>query len=137
MTTDTGYTLDFSSLILKTGQYSVTPDDAGSHYPTGLIYINLCRPLNPIFGTLCPPGSGACLDRSNSPPLVSVARFFFSSLCQFVLLCLSSFLSVQFFKIFNVFESLICNYILKTCSVIKLIDVVLKQLVNYFWQIEN
>ncbi|XP_059153969.1 cation-independent mannose-6-phosphate receptor-like [Physella acuta] len=69
VTTDTGYTLDFSSLILKTGQYSVIPDDVGSHYPSGLIYINLCRPLNPIFGTLCPPGSGACLDRSNNPPL--------------------------------------------------------------------
>ncbi|CAL1527175.1 unnamed protein product [Lymnaea stagnalis] len=67
--TDSGFTLDFSSLIMKSGNNLVLPLDAGSHHNVGLIYVNLCRPLNPIFGTLCPPGSAACLVRLNEPPL--------------------------------------------------------------------
>ncbi|KAH9498514.1 Cation-independent mannose-6-phosphate receptor [Bulinus truncatus] len=59
--TDQGTTLDFSPLILKSGQYNVLPVDAGSHHLAGTIFINLCRPLNPVYGTLCPPGSAACL----------------------------------------------------------------------------
>ena len=67
MDTPEGYTLDFSPLIKKTGKYNVIPARAGGHQPTGLIYVNLCRPLNPIFGTLCPAGSGACLVKDDKP----------------------------------------------------------------------
>ncbi|GFN80696.1 cation-independent mannose-6-phosphate receptor-like protein, partial [Plakobranchus ocellatus] len=67
--TPTGYSLDFSPLIKKTGKYNVIPSRAGGHQPTGIIYVNLCRPLNPIFGTLCPSGSGACLVNNDGKPL--------------------------------------------------------------------
>ncbi|GFR62204.1 cation-independent mannose-6-phosphate receptor-like protein, partial [Elysia marginata] len=65
--TPAGYTLDFSPLIKKTGKYNVIPSRARGHQPEGLIYVNLCRPLNPIFGTLCPAGSGACLLKGDKP----------------------------------------------------------------------
>ncbi|XP_012940789.1 cation-independent mannose-6-phosphate receptor [Aplysia californica] len=67
--TDGGFTLDFSPLIMKSGQYNVLPAGAGGHKTAGMIYVNLCRPLNPIFGTLCPPGSGACMVRGAEKPL--------------------------------------------------------------------
>ena len=73
--TPAGYTLDFSPLIKKTGKYNVIPSRAGGHQPSGLIYINLCRPLNPIFGTLCPAGSGACLVKDDKA-VVRVGLFF-------------------------------------------------------------
>lgn len=65
--TPAGYTLDFSPLIKKTGKYNVVPSRAGNHQPEGIIYLNLCRPLNPIFGTVCPAGSGACLIKDEKP----------------------------------------------------------------------
>ncbi|XP_013094789.2 cation-independent mannose-6-phosphate receptor-like [Biomphalaria glabrata] len=67
--TDADVTLDFSPLILKSGQYNVLPSDSGSNHSPGTIFINLCRPLNPLYGTLCPPGSAACLVRAEGTTL--------------------------------------------------------------------
>ncbi|BFZ10294.1 hypothetical protein BsWGS_13333 [Bradybaena similaris] len=67
VTTDAGYTLDLSALVKKSGKYNVLVNSGGQLQ--GVIYINLCRPLNPIYGTLCPAGSGACLVRTGHKPL--------------------------------------------------------------------
>ncbi|XP_038048004.1 cation-independent mannose-6-phosphate receptor-like [Patiria miniata] len=55
--------IDLSPLVSDRGYYlanSLTDDDDEKQY-----YINLCRPLNPIPGVRCPPGSAACLDKGN------------------------------------------------------------------------
>lgn len=36
-------------------------------------YINICQPLNPIPGVLCPPGAAVCMDPDHGPTKVREA----------------------------------------------------------------
>ena len=58
-------TFDLSPLIKGSGHHLATIDIPGSATTRaadigGTYYINVCRPLNPIFDTLCPAGAAAC-----------------------------------------------------------------------------
>lgn len=85
VTTDTGYTLDLSPLVKTSGKYNVL--QSYGNLPSGMIYINLCRPLNPIFGVLCPAGSGACLVREGQKPLVITMFLTLANLFYFFCFC--------------------------------------------------
>ncbi|KAK7494564.1 hypothetical protein BaRGS_00014217 [Batillaria attramentaria] len=56
----------------ESGHYLAIPDEApakGSNVTTaGTYYINVCHPLNPVLGTLCPPGAAACRVQQGKPP---------------------------------------------------------------------
>lgn len=59
---------DLSPLIKMSGShiaqaYSYTLDPGSS------FYINICRPLNPISGILCPPGASACRIKDGEKPI--------------------------------------------------------------------
>ncbi|XP_071800837.1 cation-independent mannose-6-phosphate receptor-like [Asterias amurensis] len=56
--------IDLSPLVSDRGYYlaqSLTSEGPNTQY-----YINLCRPLNPIPGVRCPPGSAACVDKDGT-----------------------------------------------------------------------
>ncbi|XP_078698219.1 cation-independent mannose-6-phosphate receptor-like isoform X2 [Branchiostoma floridae x Branchiostoma belcheri] len=61
---------DLSPLIKAEGHF-MAPSIGG----TGVYYINICRPLNPIPGVRCPPGASACMKEDNKNP-VSLGRVF-------------------------------------------------------------
>lgn len=64
-----GYTVDLSPLIKMSGHH-LAVSTAGHETDTdGTFYINICRPLNPIYGKLCPPGASACQDRVGKSPI--------------------------------------------------------------------
>lgn len=51
--------IDLSALIKSTGNYeTVNPEN-----PKEKFYLNVCRPLNPIVGLNCRPGSAVCLSK--------------------------------------------------------------------------
>ncbi|XP_022089875.1 cation-independent mannose-6-phosphate receptor-like [Acanthaster planci] len=52
--------IDLSPLVSDRGYYLAKSLADDKQY-----YINLCRPLNPIPGVRCPPGSAACLDQTS------------------------------------------------------------------------
>ncbi|KAL8573519.1 hypothetical protein ACOMHN_047790 [Nucella lapillus] len=65
-------TFDLTPLIKESGHHLAVPDlpqSRGDKPETrGTFYINVCRPLNPIFNTLCPPGAAACREVVGQPP---------------------------------------------------------------------
>ncbi|XP_048456907.1 cation-independent mannose-6-phosphate receptor-like [Rhincodon typus] len=65
--------IDLSPLIQKTGYYSAEDEDIAddSQNDSPDFYVNLCQPLNPVPGVICPPGSAVCMDPVNGPPVVS------------------------------------------------------------------
>ncbi|KAK7107906.1 cation-independent mannose-6-phosphate receptor-like isoform X2 [Littorina saxatilis] len=84
-----GQTFDLTPLVKNSGHHLATIDipgtsNADSKNTQGTFYINVCRPLNPIFNTLCPAGSAACrevrgeqpqsLGQARSPPVYDSAR---------------------------------------------------------------
>jgi len=62
--------IDLSPLLKKQGFYMAVSDVMKTKN-MATYYINVCRPLNPIYGTLCPPGASACVQRQNAKPLVN------------------------------------------------------------------
>ncbi|KAK3097797.1 hypothetical protein FSP39_013248 [Pinctada imbricata] len=79
------YSIDLSPLIKQSGHHmAITTSTSASGVPRGsTFYINVCRPLNPVYGSLCPPGSSACmtvpgqkpqgLGKIHSPPSVDTS----------------------------------------------------------------
>ncbi|XP_064627541.1 cation-independent mannose-6-phosphate receptor-like [Lineus longissimus] len=71
--------IDLSPLIKNNEYYLAIKSTAGDKDPKGTFYINVCRPLNPIRGVLCPPGSAACRVEAGKKPvslgLVETAPF--------------------------------------------------------------
>ena len=70
-------TFDLTPLIKQSGHHLAIPDlpatsSADSANTQGTFYINVCRPLNPIFNTLCPAGAAACRELAGSPPQVNL-----------------------------------------------------------------
>ncbi|XP_076467139.1 cation-independent mannose-6-phosphate receptor-like [Babylonia areolata] len=65
-------TFDLTPLIKESGHHLAVPDMPGSDKDRlearGTFYINVCRPLNPIFSTLCPAGAAACREIVGQPP---------------------------------------------------------------------
>ncbi|KAB7506987.1 Cation-independent mannose-6-phosphate receptor [Armadillidium nasatum] len=58
-------TYDLSPLTLHWKNYEVSdPSDENITY-----LINVCKPLNPVVGVNCPPGSSGCIIRKNRDPL--------------------------------------------------------------------
>lgn len=66
-----GYIVDLSPLIKMSGHHLAVSTAGHGTDTDGTFYINICRPLNPIYGKLCPPGASACQDRVGKPPIVS------------------------------------------------------------------
>ncbi|XP_067674216.1 cation-independent mannose-6-phosphate receptor-like isoform X2 [Haliotis asinina] len=62
------YKVDLSPLIKASGHHVAIAMTPGANSGT-TYYINICRPLNPIQGKLCPPGSAACRVEGDKPPL--------------------------------------------------------------------
>ncbi|OWF52457.1 cation-independent mannose-6-phosphate receptor-like [Mizuhopecten yessoensis] len=58
-------TIDLSPLVKPTGEYSSLSTMNGKDVS---YYINICRPLNPIYGTLCPPQASACMLQPGGSP---------------------------------------------------------------------
>ena len=64
---------DLSSLVLSEGYHSaITAPDVGGD---ASYYINLCRPLNPIPDTKCPPQAAVCKVDSKGTITVSMQHF--------------------------------------------------------------
>ncbi|XP_062610067.1 cation-independent mannose-6-phosphate receptor-like [Saccostrea cucullata] len=64
-----GYTIDLAPLIKKSGHHLAVSTTRRGSNTNGTFYINICRPLNPIYGKLCPPGASACWDRVGKSPI--------------------------------------------------------------------
>ena len=65
-----GRIINLSPLIKADGHHlAVTTASTGGD-SEATYYINICRPLNPIDSTLCPPMSSACKVRPNEKPMV-------------------------------------------------------------------
>ena len=58
---------DLSPLIKTSGHHLALSTATKTTNET--FYINICEPLNPIYGTLCPPGSSACYIKQGSKPV--------------------------------------------------------------------
>ncbi|PIK43990.1 putative cation-independent mannose-6-phosphate receptor-like [Apostichopus japonicus] len=56
-------TIDLSPLVQKRGYY-IAPSMVDG---VGITFVNLCRPLNPIEGTLCPPNAAVCHMKDGKP----------------------------------------------------------------------
>ena len=69
---DNGHVYDLSPLIKADGHHLAvaTSENGGNDKDT--YYINICRPLNPIDSTLCPPMSSACKVAPNKKPMVCI-----------------------------------------------------------------
>ncbi|XP_056014073.1 cation-independent mannose-6-phosphate receptor-like [Ostrea edulis] len=63
------YTIDLSPLIKRSGHHLAVSTFGQGATTNGTFYINICRPLNPIYGKLCPPGASICWDRVGKPPV--------------------------------------------------------------------
>nr|XP_006818196.1 PREDICTED: cation-independent mannose-6-phosphate receptor-like [Saccoglossus kowalevskii] len=65
--------IDLTPLITENGGYlavsSLGDVPASDLKSSDTYYINLCRPLNPIAGAKCPPGSSACRVREGEAPI--------------------------------------------------------------------
>ncbi|KAL2081956.1 hypothetical protein ACEWY4_021774 [Coilia grayii] len=59
--------IDLRPLINTTGFYVATDEDLDGSSPD--FYINICQPLNPVPGVLCPPGAAVCMDPVDGPPI--------------------------------------------------------------------
>ena len=55
-----GETLDLSLLTSREGYHIATDSSDDENSQDKSYYINVCRPLNPIQGTLCPPEAAVC-----------------------------------------------------------------------------
>ncbi|XP_013417456.1 cation-independent mannose-6-phosphate receptor [Lingula anatina] len=62
-------TIDLSPLIMTSGHHLAMNTAPDSKDPGATFYINICRPLNPIQGTLCPAGASACRVKTGDSPL--------------------------------------------------------------------
>lgn len=60
-----GHVFDLSPLIKADGHHMAITTASNGGEPDATYYINVCRPLNPIDSTLCPPLSSACAVTSN------------------------------------------------------------------------
>ncbi|KAI4887672.1 hypothetical protein NFI96_014869 [Prochilodus magdalenae] len=60
--------LDLSPLIHRDGYYTATDEDMEKDKSPDF-YINICQPLNPIPGVLCPPGAAVCMDPVEGNPI--------------------------------------------------------------------
>ncbi|XP_060069663.1 cation-independent mannose-6-phosphate receptor-like [Ylistrum balloti] len=58
-------TIDLSPLVKPVGHYFSLSATNGKN---SSYYINICRPLNPIYNTLCPPQASACMLQSGGRP---------------------------------------------------------------------
>jgi hypothetical protein len=67
-----GNTIDLSPLIKRSGHHLAVSTFGQGATTNGTFYINICRPLNPVYGKLCPPGASVCWDRVGKPPVVSI-----------------------------------------------------------------
>lgn len=65
---------DLSPLIKTSGHHLALSTATKTTNET--FYINICEPLNPIYGTLCPPGSSACYIKQGSKPVVSIIIYY-------------------------------------------------------------
>ena len=62
--------IDLRPLIHTTGSYLATDEDLDKENSPDF-YINICQPLNPVPGVLCPPGAAVCMDPDSGQPIVS------------------------------------------------------------------
>ena len=65
-----GRKIDLSPLIKADGHHLAVTTTSNGGDTEATYYINICRPLNPIDSTLCPPRSSACKVRPNEKPVV-------------------------------------------------------------------
>lgn len=61
--------IDLTPLIHSSGYYTATDDAVDQSDGSPDFYINICLPLNPIPGVICPPGAAVCIDPDNGPPV--------------------------------------------------------------------
>ena len=80
-----GRVIDLSPLIKADGHHLAVTTTSNRGDTDATYYINICRPLNPIDSTLCPPMSSACKVIPNEKPMVcndeSLSSFRY--LCEF------------------------------------------------------
>lgn len=98
VTDDHGNVLDLSPLVRGSG-YHLALNTAQGTETGASFYINVCRPLNPILGTLCPPQAAACKVTANKPEVSSLkvpASFSKGSLYSNFTDCLSTIASGDF-----------------------------------------
>ncbi|XP_041951218.1 cation-independent mannose-6-phosphate receptor-like isoform X1 [Alosa sapidissima] len=69
--------IDLRPLIHTTGSYLATDEDVDKENSPDF-YINICQPLNPIPGVLCPPGAAVCMDPDKGQP-IDIGRITFQS----------------------------------------------------------
>ena len=74
--------MDLSPLIKQSGHYLAVDMAIHANQPRSLFYINICRPLNPVQGVLCPAGSSACMVHDELPPKVIQPRDVHSASCN-------------------------------------------------------
>ncbi|XP_031437958.2 cation-independent mannose-6-phosphate receptor, partial [Clupea harengus] len=60
--------IDLRPLIHTTGSYLATDEDLDKENSPDF-YINICQPLNPVPGVLCPPGAAVCMDPDSGQPI--------------------------------------------------------------------
>lgn len=70
-----GKEMDLSPLIKSSGHHLVLPSSSEALGET--FYINVCEPLNPIYGVLCPPGASACSVKQGRQPEVCKMKYTF------------------------------------------------------------
>ncbi|XP_061785459.1 cation-independent mannose-6-phosphate receptor [Nerophis lumbriciformis] len=61
--------IDLTPLIHVNGYYTATDDEVDQNDDSPDFYINVCQPLNPIPGVICPPGAAVCMDPDKGPPI--------------------------------------------------------------------
>ncbi|XP_067429257.1 cation-independent mannose-6-phosphate receptor [Thunnus thynnus] len=61
--------IDLTPLIHVSGYYTATDEAVDQSDGSPDFYINVCQPLNPIPGVICPPGAAVCMDPDNGPPV--------------------------------------------------------------------
>ena len=66
-----GHMLDLSALIKSDGYHLAISDANNKEANDEAYYINVCRPLNPIDSTMCPPQATVCSINSDGKPVVS------------------------------------------------------------------
>lgn len=57
-------------LLFRSSTWVLSDEAVGQSDGSPNFYINICQPLNPIPGVICPPGAAVCMAPDSLPPVV-------------------------------------------------------------------